>query len=54
VEAVEQSRAWATSEALRQEIVRESIGVYENLIQAAASPWRCEPSNVPAPNASPT
>ena len=37
VEAVEQSRAWATSEALRQEIVRESIGVYENLIQAAVN-----------------
>jgi tetratricopeptide (TPR) repeat protein len=28
VEAVEQSRAWATSEALRQEIVREFIDVY--------------------------
>ncbi|MCA2726448.1 MAG: CHAT domain-containing protein [Microcystis sp. M048S1] len=37
MEAVEQSRAWATSEALRQEIVRESIGVYENLIQAAVN-----------------
>ena len=37
VEAVEQSRAWATSEVLRQEIVRESIGVYENLIQAAVN-----------------
>ncbi|WP_353853435.1 hypothetical protein [Microcystis sp. LE19-10.1B] len=37
VEAVEQSRAWATSEALRQEIVRKSIGVYENLIQAAVN-----------------
>ena len=37
VEAVEQSRAWATSEALRQEIVRESIDVYENLIQAAVN-----------------
>ncbi|WNF14504.1 CHAT domain-containing protein [Microcystis aeruginosa] len=37
VEAVEQRRAWATSEALRQEIVRESIGVYENLIQAAVN-----------------
>jgi len=37
VEAVEQSRAWATSEALRQEIVRESIGVYDNLIQAAVN-----------------
>ncbi|KKJ01667.1 CHAT domain-containing protein [Prochlorothrix hollandica] len=35
MEAVEQSRAWATSEQRRQEVVRESIGVYENLIQAA-------------------
>ncbi|MGA1206123.1 MAG: hypothetical protein ACO3ZW_10075, partial [Opitutales bacterium] len=37
VEAVEQSRAWATDEARRQEVVRQSIGVYENLIQSAVN-----------------
>jgi len=34
INAVEQSRSWSTTDASRQEILAESIDVYENIIQA--------------------
>ncbi|MDJ1185795.1 CHAT domain-containing protein [Roseofilum casamattae] len=37
VTAVEQSRDWAKTDARRQEIIAESIGVYENIIQACVN-----------------
>ncbi|MCT7959642.1 CHAT domain-containing protein, partial [Laspinema sp. D1] len=37
IEALEQSRAWAKTEALRQDIIHQGIGVYENAIQAAVN-----------------
>ncbi|AFY83910.1 CHAT domain-containing protein [Oscillatoria acuminata] len=37
IEALEQSRAWAKTEALRQDIIHQGIRVYENAIQAAVN-----------------
>ncbi|MGK7900175.1 MAG: CHAT domain-containing protein [Hormoscilla sp.] len=37
IEAVEKSRAWATTEERRQEILKESIGVFENMVQACVN-----------------
>jgi CHAT domain-containing protein len=37
IDAVEQSRTWATSESGRQEILAESIYVYENMVQACVN-----------------
>lgn len=37
IDAVEKSRTWATSESRRQEILAESIGVYENMVQACVN-----------------
>ena len=34
IQAVEKSRSWATSDDIRQQILAESIGVYEKAIQA--------------------
>ncbi|MGK7901013.1 MAG: tetratricopeptide repeat protein [Hormoscilla sp.] len=34
IAAVEQSRNWAVKEERRQEILRESLGVYDNMVQA--------------------
>ncbi|MGK7874829.1 MAG: CHAT domain-containing protein [Xenococcaceae cyanobacterium] len=34
IEAVEQSRAWATTEERRQEILAQSIGIYEKMVQS--------------------
>jgi CHAT domain-containing protein len=35
IQAVEKSRSWATSDDIRQQMIAESIGVYERAIQAA-------------------
>jgi CHAT domain-containing protein/tetratricopeptide (TPR) repeat protein len=37
IAAVDQSRLWATTEERRQEILNESIGVYENMLQACVA-----------------
>ncbi|MEG4571188.1 CHAT domain-containing protein [Microcoleus sp. N3A4] len=37
IQAVETSRSWATSDDIRQQILAESIGVYEKAIQAAVN-----------------
>ncbi|XZO03765.1 MAG: CHAT domain-containing protein [Microcoleus sp.] len=37
IQAVEKSRSWATSDDIRQQIIAESIGVYEKAIQAAVN-----------------
>ena len=37
IQAVEKSRSWATSDEKRQQILAESIGVYEKAIQAAVN-----------------
>ena len=37
IQAVEKSRSWATSDDLRQQMIAESIGVYEKAIQAAVN-----------------
>ncbi len=37
ITAVEKSRSWATSDDLRQQMIAESIGVYEKAIQAAVN-----------------
>ena len=34
IEAVEKSRAWATTEERRQEILKESIGIFKDMVQA--------------------
>ena len=36
-QAVEKSRSWATSDDIRQQILAESIGVYEKAIQASVN-----------------
>src|ERR687886_690057 len=37
IQAVEKSRSWATSDEIRQQILAESIGVYEKAIQACVN-----------------
>ncbi len=37
IQAVEKSRSWATSDDIRQQILAESIGVYEKAIQACVN-----------------
>jgi len=37
IEALEKSRAWASTEERRQEILEESIGVFENMVQACVN-----------------
>ena len=37
IQAVEKSRSWATSDNIRQQMIAESIGVYEKAIQAAVN-----------------
>ncbi|PHX55151.1 hypothetical protein CP500_012270 [Tychonema bourrellyi FEM_GT703] len=37
IQAVEKSRSWATSDDIRQQMIAESIGVYEKAIQAAVN-----------------
>ncbi len=37
IEAVEKSRAWATTEERRQEILEQSIGVFENMVQSCVN-----------------
>jgi len=37
IQAVEKSRSWATSDDMRQQMIAESIGVYEKAIQAAVN-----------------
>ncbi|WP_377478846.1 MAG: CHAT domain-containing protein [Microcoleus anatoxicus] len=37
IQAVEKSRSWATSDEIRQQMIAESIGVYEKAIQAAVN-----------------
>ncbi|MEH2050854.1 CHAT domain-containing protein [Nostoc sp.] len=42
IEAVELSRSWATSESRRQEILEESIDVYQNMVQACINAGQIE------------
>ena len=37
IEAVEKSRAWATTEERRQEILEQSIGVFDNMVQSCVN-----------------
>ncbi|MEG4046295.1 CHAT domain-containing protein, partial [Microcoleus sp. Pol17_C1] len=37
IQAVEKSRSWATSDDIRQQILAESIGIYEKAIQASVN-----------------
>lgn len=42
IEAVEQSRRWSTTDNRRQEILAESIGIYENMVQACINNGQLE------------
>ncbi|MEH2225136.1 CHAT domain-containing protein [Nostoc sp.] len=42
IEAVELSRSWVKSESRRQEILEESIGVYQNMVQACINAGQLE------------
>lgn len=42
IDAVEKSRAWLTSEYRRQEILENSIGIYENMVQACINAGQIE------------
>jgi CHAT domain-containing protein len=42
INAVEQSRTWATSESRRQEILAEAIDVYQNMVQACINDGQLE------------
>ncbi|MBD2606032.1 CHAT domain-containing protein [Scytonema hofmannii FACHB-248] len=42
IDAVEQIRTWATSESRRQEILEESIGIYESMVQACINAGQIE------------
>ncbi|WP_199306181.1 CHAT domain-containing tetratricopeptide repeat protein [Coleofasciculus sp. FACHB-T130] len=42
IDAIEQSRTWTTSESRRQEILAESIGIYENMVQACINNGQLE------------
>jgi CHAT domain-containing protein/tetratricopeptide (TPR) repeat protein len=37
IDAVEQSRTWATSETRRQEILEEIVGIFQNMVQACVN-----------------
>ncbi|AFY33311.1 CHAT domain-containing protein [Calothrix sp. PCC 7507] len=42
IEAVETSRTWAHSESRRQEILEESVGIYQNMVQACINAGQIE------------
>ncbi|MCF2145939.1 CHAT domain-containing protein [Desmonostoc muscorum LEGE 12446] len=42
IEAVETSRSWVNSESRRQEILEQSIGIYENMVQACINGGQIE------------
>ena len=42
IDAVEQSRTWARSETRRQDILAQSIGIYENMVQACINDGQLE------------
>ncbi|MEH1789367.1 MAG: CHAT domain-containing protein [Nostoc sp.] len=42
IEAVETSRTWAHSESRRQEILEESVGLYQNMVQACINAGQIE------------
>ncbi|MDZ8223586.1 CHAT domain-containing tetratricopeptide repeat protein [Nostoc sp. ChiVER01] len=42
IDAVEQIRSWATSESRRQEILEESIDLYQNMVQACINAGQIE------------